>query len=824
MNLSEDDIRTKVVYEWLKDCGFSLKNIFLEYSLEVHFGKTTKTFRPRTDVLVKSDSGKNLLIIEVKSPDHDLSNDDINQAISYALLLKDGVAPFTILTNGTDSRLFDSVTREEINNSSIPINHKYVLNGFKPTTDGINSKIEAAEYLVSLSANNLKTFCKQQVEDRISILKGYDVKSGKKYIPCLYVDRKKAKTSLRQKLFIEKNNLVLIIGNPQQGKTCFICSTVDSLLEDGYLCLFYPAISLRTGLISAIKEDFNWCFGDNLSIIQLIQKVDKICKKINKKVYIFIDGWDEMANDALKLNEECKKLFLENVSIVISLTIPSLGRLLIDEADNLTFIGSNSGLSKDYISSLGYKPLKKTDKINIVQIESYSEKETVLAKEKYQNAFDIEFMPTDNVFSDPFYLRVICELYSKKKIPKNLSRTEIIRKYISLKAKRRGLRKVKLEKTLVKLGELFYEYGRPVDFHNIANVFDDDIEITPWEESGILVIFDHELIPKIDFYNSNILHFSIAIYKKWSFLLNSNEIDIKKELENIFEIPTREEAFLWFLSCPENSALIQKIFQIRNTQSNLSLLRLLTNAIMRQKELNNLKDFSWLEGELIYMLDENENEVTYNDISALIYTVLKSVDIENDFKEYKHWIRQLLKNDNSETGFDILNSYISLFYGELYSYDGYQESSGLDTDLFFKLIFDEDIEVAKQAAYYYSYSCFMSYLEKFESIKKGLVGLNHNVKSVLKKANRNIAHFLGDSYYGHFCKGWLLESEKCDKLVKEEFYKMNKLLPNIIETHPNTDLAETLTTMLKDLKYIGCVNDEDIDINYENPNQLNLDL
>jgi hypothetical protein len=178
--LSEEDIRTKVVYEWLKDCGFTSDNILLEYTFKVKFGKQTKNFRPRADVLIKSVEGLNLLVVEVKATNHKLNNDDIDQAVSYARLLKDGIAPFTILTNGKDSRIFDSVTKEEINSASISATHTYVINGFKPTSDGLNAKLEAAEYLITISSDNLRSFCQIQVKDRISILKGDDINSGKK--------------------------------------------------------------------------------------------------------------------------------------------------------------------------------------------------------------------------------------------------------------------------------------------------------------------------------------------------------------------------------------------------------------------------------------------------------------------------------------------------------------------------------------------------------------------------------------------------------------------------------------------------------------------
>lgn len=101
--LSEDDIRTKVVYQWLKDCGFSTADIWIEYSINIRIGKGIKTINSRADVLVKSTNGLNLLIVEVKRPDHPLDEQDKKQALSYARSLAEGgIAPFTILTNGNN--------------------------------------------------------------------------------------------------------------------------------------------------------------------------------------------------------------------------------------------------------------------------------------------------------------------------------------------------------------------------------------------------------------------------------------------------------------------------------------------------------------------------------------------------------------------------------------------------------------------------------------------------------------------------------------------------------------------------------------------------
>ena len=119
--LSEEDIRTRVVTTGLADHGFTAENIFVEFSFELRLGRNvyrvgeelphSPTFRPRADVLVHSSDGRNLLIIEVKAPNETLDENVKEQGISYARLLKSGgIAPFVVITNGHETRIYDSIT------------------------------------------------------------------------------------------------------------------------------------------------------------------------------------------------------------------------------------------------------------------------------------------------------------------------------------------------------------------------------------------------------------------------------------------------------------------------------------------------------------------------------------------------------------------------------------------------------------------------------------------------------------------------------------------------------------------------------------------
>ncbi|MBN2267722.1 MAG: type I restriction enzyme HsdR N-terminal domain-containing protein [Candidatus Babeliaceae bacterium] len=255
---SEDDIRTQVVYRWLRDIGFEPDQIFLEFSFKIQVGHAVLRvgterpvkdgyLRPRTDVLVRSTDGKNIMIVEIKSPNESLDDTTKAQGFSYAWGLRiheGGIPPFVVLCNGNQTKIYDSLTEESIEGECIPLDHRYVKAGFRVNLDNDDLRVETLEKFVSLSPDNLIIFCRNQVEYRMSLLKGDDPSSDKKYIPILYIERQKAREKFQKLLKDDQKQAILITGAPQVGKTNFMCRSVELLLEQEIACLFYPAISL----------------------------------------------------------------------------------------------------------------------------------------------------------------------------------------------------------------------------------------------------------------------------------------------------------------------------------------------------------------------------------------------------------------------------------------------------------------------------------------------------------------------------------------------------------------------------------------------------
>jgi hypothetical protein len=57
-------------------------------------------------------------VIELKNDSLTIDQDDIDQGISYARLLADNITPFTIISNGTSIRIFDTISRKELTNQT----------------------------------------------------------------------------------------------------------------------------------------------------------------------------------------------------------------------------------------------------------------------------------------------------------------------------------------------------------------------------------------------------------------------------------------------------------------------------------------------------------------------------------------------------------------------------------------------------------------------------------------------------------------------------------------------------------------------------------
>lgn len=126
--INEEEVRGKILLPFLHDLGFDLSEMSFENRFTIRLGRT-KSKLGKSDILIKRNR-TNLFVIELKNNSVTITQDDIDQGISYARLLPDNIAPFTIVSNGVTIRIFDSITREELTNSKISEKSDYWKDGF----------------------------------------------------------------------------------------------------------------------------------------------------------------------------------------------------------------------------------------------------------------------------------------------------------------------------------------------------------------------------------------------------------------------------------------------------------------------------------------------------------------------------------------------------------------------------------------------------------------------------------------------------------------------------------------------------------------------
>ncbi|WP_345685931.1 ATP-binding protein [Novipirellula caenicola] len=526
--MTEEDIRTKIVVNWLLGHGFEAGEFKLEYVFSVRIGraeittgrrtrtKSNSIANPRADVLVRRNN-QNLLVVEVKAPSESVE-DARDQGISYARLL-DQIAPFVVVTDGTTSRIYDTVSKQEMSGESIPTDHPHVLNGFQVSADDLALKSEAMELFVSLSPDNLLEFCRHQIAARMQRLRGDSIHSSKKYIPCLYVARTKASDKLRELVSRRHEKVVVVTGRPQVGKTNFLCNFVSEEIDAGRPCLFFPSSSMISGLLNELAEDFGWSgFSTEASPAQLVRKLARVLKKSGQELTLVFDGWNETdIQEAAAIDKEVERISNDSarVTTVISFTNTSAGRLL-QKRGNPTFVSEAARIGLGdlaLIETNSPRVFEKSD-WSAVYLENYDPEELQAAYRTYSKAFNVknDSCPT----SDPYLLAIATRHYQGGTLPSELDEQSLLENWLQSRIGRADIPGTNVQAALTELGSMMIHQGAPIDASEVKR---------GWGLPAISRIdpgfFDCALLSQyaseqVDFYFSRDRDFVISIWAaKW---------------------------------------------------------------------------------------------------------------------------------------------------------------------------------------------------------------------------------------------------------------------------------------------------------------------
>lgn len=423
--MNEEEIRGKVLLPYLDSLGFDASEILLEKSFSIRLGKSQRSIGGRSDILCRR-NGTNLFIIELKRDSVSITQDDIEQGISYARLLKDNIAPFTIISNGKTTRIFDSISTKELTDTDISEQSSFWKNGCTLATDAdLKIRYEALKKFVSFSPENLKQFCDDQVRDRMGPIIGKIDQPSSKFVEELYIQRLDLVNIFNN--FIKSGHTVFgITGSAGAGKTNVMCSLALQNLEDKFV-FFYNAALITRSPLEHIAQDLNGVFSSRNESDVVLKKLDEVGRFLNRDILIFIDAIDENTdpNFSLELSEMAlASRNLDKVKICISCKSSIWKNFLIPE-------DTKTHLYEELIKY--HRPIPTVDNCPGFLLEDFNDDEIKNVVPLYKNAFDFKGHISEKLHKElknGFFLRIFSEVYSQRQIPEKINDKELIKRYI----------------------------------------------------------------------------------------------------------------------------------------------------------------------------------------------------------------------------------------------------------------------------------------------------------------------------------------------------------------------------------------------------------
>jgi len=501
----EENVKIKIVLEFLKSLGFREDELSFEKSFLLDLGRSTykvdteeqcRKAQPRLDILVTRNN-KNLFVVEVKSDLVTVSEKEVEQATSYARLVHP-VAPFTIVTNGKEFYIYNSLTRTEIEKDKFKIREHYEV------TLPDNYRYEALKHFIGYSKENLRIFCQNQVLEGMRTLLGSKRQPYKKFIPDLHTPRKKLRTAFENFMHADKPAFA-ILGDSGTGKTCSMCSMALELMKHGRPVLFYRANDLVDGIIKSIADDFNWEFTSQYYEIEVFKRIDDLFE--SNKLVIFIDAIDEwnLPNKVEILNRFLAKISSRNFKVVLSCKTNAWDNFL-QQKGTPTYVSEAIYTTKEHKTGHYLDPLDP--------------KEFHESIKRYREFYHFKGLFEDKVLEEckktPFLLRVFFEVAQKFRLKHlTFSSIEFFHEYYKLTLKKVGNQQV-ADATLKGVAEcLFNQNSDSIDIDIVRDALGlkvNDLLLPELFEYNVLEQTFQGTLGKVRFYFNKFRDYIIAFH------------------------------------------------------------------------------------------------------------------------------------------------------------------------------------------------------------------------------------------------------------------------------------------------------------------------
>jgi len=589
--MNEEEIRGKLILPYLKDLGLDLSEISLETSFTIRLGKSQHAINGRSDILCKR-NGKNLFIIELKSESVAISQNDIDQGISYARALKDDIAPFVIITNGKSTKIYDTISKSDLTGKQISEQSDFWKNGYTLSTDEeLRIRYEALKNFVSFSGENLKLFCKSQVQDRMGPIIGNIDEPTSKFVQELFVQRGDLQESFNR--FTEDQSpFFAIVGTAGVGKTNAICSLALQCLENDFV-FFYNAAIINKSPLEHIAQDLNGVFSSRSEGDLVLKRLDELGRFLGKTVFIFLDAIDESTNANISLELSELALATRNLS-KIKFCISCKSNIW---KNMLKLNGTPTHLFEE-LDKFHVRNAKLENNPGFL-LEDFNEDELNAVVPLYRKFFGFKgeiSVALSKELHNGFFLRIFSEVYSHKQIPAKIDDKDLIKTYLKQSFEKSKIDFLTGTRILSEIGSILvkHQYG------SLDAFYGDGLEVETLLEK--LKFSSHESLPEelfsrniltksneqdsynISFYYSKIRDYVICFH---SYKLDKlNDVDFYNVLDELYGNYIAQSAIEFYL---ENASTSHK-YTLTNYKKDRALAYAESYGSYLEKNFKNSKN------------------------------------------------------------------------------------------------------------------------------------------------------------------------------------------------------------------------------------------
>lgn len=414
LDWNEERLRLLVLGPLLAALNIAPSEIAVEPRFKIRLGRTEHAIghewaAGRADAIVRDTEGRNLFVVELKCPGETLEDADRDQGISYARLL-DRIAPFVVLSNGKQTRIFDAVSKTELGQDTFATESAFFKNGCRLSLEeDVAARFEALAHFVGYSQANVQSFSLAQVERAMRPLLGTSQTRGK-YVPGIYVQRDSVRAAVRTFL-ADDAPVFALVGESGCGKTNEMCALAQEMAQT-HVTLFFPAFSIVRTPDETLADEFNWAFSQTLATPQIARNLAKIAERLGRPVLLFIDALDESEapNVAAAVSEFAKHLAgaSKHIRLIVSAKSNEWKRFA-----SMRGTPSHLELGLSSTSPVERDPKAAWHSGEPMALGGFSESELDAAFDRYAQMFGVHPSGYElrALCRDPFFLRTFCEVY-----------------------------------------------------------------------------------------------------------------------------------------------------------------------------------------------------------------------------------------------------------------------------------------------------------------------------------------------------------------------------------------------------------------------------